>query len=202
MLDLKKSLLVLAFCFQASAPTFADLEEYLFDHMHSEISASWNHGGVSELSAKFPKFSGTFFFDEKKIGNTQVEATIDVASVTTGIQALDTNIASENFFDPANFLKIHFVGKDVVQTGAKAALLIGDLTLHGITKQISLDVELVHQGEHALKWFHVAYKGEWLGFKAQTTLLRSEFGLNRWAPFVSDRIKLSINAALYKKRSQ
>jgi polyisoprenoid-binding protein YceI len=128
--------------------------------------------------------------------------TIDVASVTTGVQALDGNIASKNFFDPKVYPEIHFIGKEVIRTGAKTAQVVGDLTIHGVTKATVLDVKLVHKGEHALKWFHAAYKGDWLGFKASTTILRSEFGLNRWAPFVSDRIKISISAALYKKRKK
>lgn len=149
----------------------AEPEVYLFDNMHTDIVASWNHGGVSELTAKFPTFKGTFLFDKKKVHLSQVEVTVNVRSVTTGFQALDSNIASENFFDPANFPNIHFVSKTVQRTGAKTATVTGDLTIHGVTKSTDMDVELVHQGEHALKWFHASYKGDWLGFKAKATLL-------------------------------
>ena len=180
----------------------AEPEVYLYDKMHTDIIASWNHCGVSELTAKFPKFKGTFLFDKKKVHLSQVEVTVDVRSVTTSFQALDGNIASENFFDPNNYPYIHFVSTSVKRTGAKTAILTGDLTIHGVTKSTDMDVELVHQGEHALKWFHAAYKGDWLGFRAKATLLRSDFGLTRWAPFVSDRISLSISTALYKKRKK
>ena len=190
----------LAILFSWSNTATAEMASYNFDHMHSEITASWNHGGVSQLSAKFPKFKGEFFFDEKDIASTKTSILIDVRSVTTGFQALDSNIASENFFDPVTFPEIGFTSTSVRRTGSKTALMTGDLSLHGITKPIELAVELVHQGEHALKWFHVSYKGEWLGFRATTTINRSDFGLDRWAPFVSDKIDISIAVALKKEK--
>jgi polyisoprenoid-binding protein YceI len=142
--------------FIATALASAEPVSYNFDKLHTEILAKWDHGGVSQLTAKFPKFSGELLFDEKDVTKTTVNISIDVRSVTTGFQALDSNIASENFFDPVTYPTIEFASTAVKRTGTKTAMLTGDMTLHGVTRSVSLDVKLVHQGEHALKWFHAA----------------------------------------------
>ena len=94
---------------------------------------------------------------------------------------------------------ITFVSTDVEQTGDKTAKVTGDLTIKGITKPLTLDVEVVHLGEHPVGQYIDYYKGQWLGIRATGKLTRSEWDVGYGAPLTSDEITLEISSEMQAK---
>jgi len=172
---------------------------YALDPGHTEIRAIWNHAGVSDQSGEFDKFEGELDFDPKDPTKSSLTVKISSASISTGFDALDKHLISADFFEVEKYPDITFKSTGVKQSSAEHAMVSGDLTIHGVTKPVTLDVQLIHKGEHPLGQFIDYYKGQWLGFKASTTILRSDFDVGRFAPLTSDRVEISISTELKAK---
>jgi polyisoprenoid-binding protein YceI len=178
----------------------AEPRTYQFDEGHTQIRISWNHVGLSEQSALFRDYSGTVTFDREDVSNSSVDVTIDPASVDTGIADFDDHLKSSDFFSVQDHPEATFKTTDVVRTGRNTGRMTGDLTIKGITRPVTLDIELNYAGEHPLGAFIDKYKGrQAAGFKATGRILRSEFDLGRNAPLVSDWVDIEINTELYRK---
>ena len=172
---------------------------YALDKGHTEIQFFWDHAGVSEQSGEFAEFDGELTFDPDDPTKSSLMVTIPSASIATGVKALDDHLKSKDFFEVETYPTITFKSTGVAQTGKGTGNVTGDLTIHGVTKPVTLDVQLVHQGEHPLGAFIDYYKGQWLGFYATGTILRSDFDVGRFAPLTSDRITLRISTELKAK---
>ena len=184
----------LAGALATSAPALA--ESYHLDPGHTDVRFFWNHAGVSEQSGRWDGVSGTVDFDKDNVGATAVSVTIKADSVNTGVQKLDEHLISADFFETSSHPEISFTSTGAVQTSAQGLQLTGDLTIKGNTKPIVLNVELVHMGPHPLGAFIPYYEGEWMGIRATGSILRSEFGVGKFAPLTSDRIDLVINSEM------
>ncbi len=171
-------------------------ETYHLDPGHTDVRFFWDHAGVSEQSGRWNAVSGTAEFDDGDVGATTVSVTIKADSVNTGVAALDEHLVSADFFEASAHPEITFTSTSAVQTTASGLQLTGDLTIKGNTKPITLDVDLVHMGKHPLGAFIPYYEGEWIGVRAQGTILRSDFGVGKFAPLTSDRIRLVINSEM------
>ena len=176
------------------SPAWADT--YHLDPGHTEIRFFWNHAGVSEQSGRWDGVEGTVDFKADDLAATKVSVTIKADSVNTGVGKLDEHLTSADFFETSAHPEITFSSTSAVQTSAQGLQMTGDLTIKGQTQPIVLDVELIHQGTHPLGAFIPYYQGEWLGIRATGTMLRSEFGVGKFAPLTSDRIKLVINSEM------
>ncbi|MBC6942192.1 MAG: polyisoprenoid-binding protein [Xanthomonadales bacterium] len=169
----------------AAAPVFA--ATYTLDPAHTQVVYSWTHFGFSHPSGQFGKIQGTLEFDAAAPTRSKVEVTIDMASLNTNVPALDEHLQKEDFFDVAKYPQATFkstkveAGKD-----SKHLKVTGDLTLHGVTKPVVLDVTINKLGEHPMR------KKPAAGFDATATLKRSEFGVGAYVPNISDEIALRI----------
>jgi polyisoprenoid-binding protein YceI len=172
----------------AQAATFA------LDKQHTEVRFSWDHLGLSRQSGKFGDVSGTVEFDEAHPENAKINVTIKVASVITGVAALDSHLVkSKEFFDTAAHPNITFKSREVRPTGEKTAEVTGDLTINGIAKPVTLAVVWNFLGPHPLGAINPVLKDKIAaGFSARTQILRSEWGLTRTIPLVSDEIRIAI----------
>ena len=137
--------------------------------------------------------------DESDPTKSSARVTIKAASVNTGVAALDDHLRTADFFEVEKYPEITFKSTAVKQSSAEHALVSGDLTIHGVTKPVTLDVQLIHRGKHPLGQFIDYYKGQWLGFRATATILRSDFDVGRFAPLTSDRIEISISTEMKAK---
>ena len=174
-------------------------DTYKFDKPHTKILFFWNHVGLSNQSGRFDDFEGELVFDQEKLENSRVEVTIKTASVDTDVPALDEDLLSENFFNASKHPTITFVSKQVRQTGTKTGQVMGDLTANGVTKPVTLDVTFNFKGVHPLSPYLEKYKdAEYVGFSARARVLRSEFGLGRFAPLTSDEIDIVIETEMRK----
>ena len=147
----------------------------------------WNHLGFSSPAAQFGQGTGTLKFDPADPSKSSVQVTIPLASLNTGVPALDEDFRSTDFFDTAKFPTAAFQSTKVVKgTMADHLEVTGDLNLHGVTKPVTLDVSVVKIGTNPRTNVPTA------GFDATTTLKRSDFGLGRYVPQVGDEIQMHI----------
>lgn len=174
-----------------SLSVFAAEETFTLDPNHTYVLWHANHFGFSEPSGKWLA-SGTLVLDKEKPQNSKVNATIQVGDISTGIPKLDEHLKGKLFFDVAKFPTATFVSDKVVTTGKDTAKVYGTLTLHGVSKQVMLNVKLNKVAMSPITNKMTA------GFRATTLLKRSDFGISSLLPGVSDDIKIEIQAEASK----
>jgi polyisoprenoid-binding protein YceI len=150
----------------------AQAETYQIDPAHSSVAFSIRHL-VSRTTGKFGEFSGSITYDPAKPLATQVEAVIQSASIDTDNEKRDGHLSSPDFFDVEKYPEITFKSTKAEKKG-DMLIVTGQLSMHGVTKEIQLAVEERGTGEHPYSKMPVA------GFGAELTLDRSEFGVDSW----------------------
>lgn len=177
-------LALLALSFATSAQAAA--ETYKLDPMHTQVVWNINHFGFSNPAGKFASIDGTLVLDEAKPENSKVNATITIANLFTGLDKLNEHMLSPMFLDNAKFPTATFVSDRVVLTSATTATVSGTLTLHGVSKEVTLDVKLNKIGDNPI------IKKKTAGFSATTVLKRSDFGITAYLPGLGDDVKIAI----------
>jgi polyisoprenoid-binding protein YceI len=168
------------------------------DGAHTSAQFSVKHMLVSTVRGTLGKVSGTIEYDGKSAESIKADITIDINGLNTGTEPRDKDLRSPNFFDVATYPTLTFKSKKVEAAGAGKFKLIGDLTMHGVTKEVALSVD----GPSAiLKQPNGAQK---IGASATTTVNRKDFGLvyNRMveaAPVVGDEIQIQIDIEANKR---
>jgi len=143
--------------------------------------------------------AGSVVLDEKNIAQSQVSATIDVNSVDTRVEMRDKDLKSPNFFDVEKYPTMEFKSKKIVASGGKLQV-IGDLTIHGTTHEVTLDVE-GPSPEMTDPWGNPRR-----GFSATTTINRKDFNLlynntlKTGEAMIGDNVKIQIDAEMVKKK--
>jgi polyisoprenoid-binding protein YceI len=141
------------------------------DLSHSAIHFSARHMVVSKTRGKFAKFSGSIQFDPKELSKGTVNVEIDPASVDTGDAQRDGHLKSGDFFEVEKFPTASFKSTKVVEKGEGKLQIIGDLSLRGVTRPVTLEAS--YEGSGKDPW-----GGERAGFTATTTINRTDFGVN------------------------
>ena len=141
------------------------------DPDHSNIGFKIRHLMVANVKGNFVKFSGTVAINDNDITKSKVEVSIDTASINTNVQKRDAHLRSADFFDVAKYPTMTFISKKVVTSGKDHLQVTGDLTLHGITKEVVLDVEGLSR-ESKDPWGTMRK-----GATATTRINRKDFGL-------------------------
>jgi polyisoprenoid-binding protein YceI len=169
----------------ASAPVLATT--YTLDPGHTQVITQWSHFGYSHPTAQFGKVEGTLDYDPAAPTKARVEAKITLSSVNSNVPDLDKHLQTADFFEAEKYPLATFKSTRV-ERGAKDGELkvTGDLTLHGVTKPVVLDVTVNKVAEHPM------WKAPVAGFDARTTIKRSDFGITKYVPMVSDDITLRI----------
>lgn len=182
------------------ATDLAAADSYSFDRDHTKILFVYNHLGMSNQYGRIMDYDGTVVFDEENPENSKVEIVLRAASIETDVPALNDELRGEQFFDVVKFPEITFVSSEVRQTGKTKGQVLGTLTIKGNSKPVVLDVTFNYAGEHPLSPYVDTYKGvQTATFSAETTLLRSDFGVERFAPLTSDAVKIIIETELWKQ---
>jgi len=172
---------------------------WTIDPKHSTAQFTVRHLAISNVSGNFTNVTGTIDLNEKDITQSQVSAVIDVSSVDTRVSDRDRDLRSPNFFDVEKYPTIEFKSKRIVNSGGKLQV-IGDLTMHGTTREVTLDVD-GPTPELNDPWGNVRR-----GFSASTTLNRKDFGLTynhalkTGEAVVGDNVKIQIDLELIKKK--
>ncbi|WP_416882317.1 YceI family protein [Marivita sp.] len=170
----------------------AEPEAYKLDASHSQILFSYNHLGYSTTWGMFSGFEGDIQFDQEDPANSSVTVSFPVRSMFTGWEGRFDHFMSADFFGAEEDEMVTFVSTDIEVTGDNSANIIGDLTLNGITKPVTLSATLNQTGDHPMEG------KPWAGFDATATLLRSDFEVGAFAPFVSDEVQVQISIEAMK----
>ena len=169
-----------------SLAAFAEPASYTIDPGHTDVIAQWNHLGFSNPIAHFGQVEGTIVYDADDIAASSVEVTIPLSGLNSHVARFDEHLRNADFFDAVKFPTATFKSTAVEDLGGGKLKVTGDLTIKGITKSVVLDTVL---NKAAL---HPRSNRPTIGFDATTTVLRSDFGMGRGAPAVSDEVKIRI----------
>jgi polyisoprenoid-binding protein YceI len=171
-------------------------EVYVIDKVHSTMGFQVRHL-FSEVPGKFDDFSGQIQFNEADLEKSSVEVKIKTTSIDTANEQRDKDVRSPNFFDAAKYPEITFKSKSVKKTGDNTADITGDLTMHGVTKDVVLKAELLGKG--------AGMQGKTVsGWEATTALNCSDFGLS-WnkaiegTQIVGDDVQIDLRVEADKK---
>ena len=166
---MKKSLIAFGFAVILAAATQAQTTTWQLDPAHSNAQFSVRHLGISNVQGEFTKLTGTVQLDDQDISKSTVNATIDVNSLDTRVQNRDNDLKSDHFFDVGKFPTITFQSTKIVSTGEGTAKMTGNLTLHGVTKEVTFDVT----GPTKV----IQVMGTRRGASANTKINRQDFGM-------------------------
>ena len=146
-------------------------KSYTFDLSHSSVGFTVRHLMISKVHGRFQSWTGTLEIDEADLTRSKVAVEIDAASIDTKEPKRDDHLRSPDFFDVEKFAKITFTSTKVVAVDGERLHVTGDLTIHGVTRAVVLDVE--RGGEVKDPW-----GGTRTGFSATTSISRKDYGLH------------------------
>jgi polyisoprenoid-binding protein YceI len=173
-----------------AAAAVAQAGTWQIDPNHSAAQFSVRHLGVSTVRGAFMKVSGSATYDTADPTKNTVDVSIDASSVDTRVQMRDNDLRSPNFLDVQKYPTITFKSKQVKPAGSGKLAIIGDLTIHGVTKEVTLDVD----GPSS------PIKDPWgnqrIGASASTKINRKDFGVNGAPGVVGDDISITIDTEL------
>jgi polyisoprenoid-binding protein YceI len=178
----------------ASLPVLA-AQKYEIDTTHTQVQFTWNHFGFSNPSAMLEKISGDFQFDAADPTKSTIAVTLPLDGLHTGVPKLDEHLKSADFFDAAKFPSITFKSTKVEKSGADQLKVSGDLSVHGVTKPVTLAVKVNKIGDNPMM------KAASAGFDTDITIKRSDFGVDKYIPNVSDDIKVHITLDSHQAKS-
>lgn len=187
-----------AACLMASTlilATPATAADYIIDTkgQHASITFRIKHLGFSWMTGRFDKFSGTISYDEKDPAKSSVKVDIDPASVSTNHAERDKHLRGDDLLEVDKFPAASFVSKAVTASGDGKATIVGDLTLHGITKEVVIDAHLVGAGKDP-------WGGERVGFTGTTKLSLADFDIRKELGPSSKDIELILDIEAVKKQ--
>ena len=162
--------LLLAAALFAGFAGAAQAAKYDIDARHTQVFFTYNHFGYSNISGRFTEVTGTFDFDAKDPTKSSIEVQLPISSVSTGVAKMDEHLRSPDMFDEAQFPTASFKSTKVTSAGGNKLKVAGDLTIHGVTKPVTIAVELV--GVNADPW-----GGTRVGLDGKTEISRKDFGL-------------------------
>jgi len=199
-LKVLRSITAIAAAALLALPAAAAPSQWAIDSRHSSAQFAVKHLMISTVRGQFHGITGTINWDDKDITKSTVDVSIDTNTVDTQEPNRDKDLKSENFFDVAKYPTMTFKSKKIEQVSAGKLKVTGDLTMHGVTKEVTLDVE----GPTA------PIKDPWgntrVALNATGTVNRQDFGV-KWnknldggGVMVSDNVNITIDAELVKKQ--
>ena len=175
---------LVAFLALLPAATLLAADTYKIDPVHSMVIFQINHLGVSNIFGRFNAPAGTFTTDDDP-ANISFNATVETANVDTNNTQRDTHLKSDSFFDAKQFPEITFKSTAVKKTGDKTYDVTGDLTLHGVTKSITVPLNLIGTAKTQM--------GDRAGFGGTFSIKRTDYGMTFMVGPVGDDVTLWVN---------
>lgn len=193
-------LLVLTMFFVGNIQSQAEVAEYVIDTGHSQVIFKVKHLAISTVTGRFDTFEGTYKFDSEDISNSSVETVINAASINTNETDRDDHLRSNDFLDVEKYPTITFKSKSITKGDGNEFEIVGDLTIHGVTKEVTLDA--TYEG-------HVAsdpWGKERTAFIADTKISRKDFGmtwnkvLEAGGLVVGDEVRITLEVEGIRKK--
>ena len=173
---------------------------YAIDPSHSQVGFLVKHMMFSTVRGNFRGFEGTIVVDKDNPANSSVDVTIDASTITTGDVKRDEHLRSADFFDVEKYPTLSFESTKVERVEGNAYRVTGDLTIHGITKQVVLEADYLGAGKDP-------WGNERVGFEAKTSVNRKDFGLT-WnqaleagGVLVGDKIEIALDVEAVKAQA-
>ena len=157
---------------------------YALDKTHGYIAFSYDHQGYSKPQLRWGNWDSVLEWNPDDLENSSVAVTINVADVDTGVEKFNDHLRSADFFEVETYPTITFESTSVKYSGGMQGQITGDLTVKDLTKPITIDVVFNKAGE--------TKSGHKVGFSGKTKMLRSEWGVGAYVPFVGDEVELII----------
>jgi polyisoprenoid-binding protein YceI len=181
-----KRIAILSLIAGLSVPAFSAPETYVIDGDHSFPRFEYNHFGYSLQQSRFDKTSGKISLD-RAARTGAADITIDTRSVNTGNPTLNSHLMGDGFFDVEKFPTITYKSTSVKFEGDNPVAIVGNLTVKGITKPVTLTVTAFNCKMHPFA------KKDACGANASAKVKRSDFNLDKYVPSVGDEVTLSIS---------
>lgn len=165
------------------------------DPMHSKLTFTVTHLGIADVAGLFKTFDVTAVANQPDFSDAVFELSVDVASINTEVQMRDDHLKSADFFEVTKYPKMTFKSTAVKKVGENKYTLTGDLTLHGATKQVTMDLWYRGTIENPQS------KAITSGFQLTGTLKRSDFNIGSKfpAPMISDEVQIKADGEFIKK---
>lgn len=167
---------------RANRPTLDDT--YKVDPVHSAMVFRIKHLGVSHFYGRFNEIGGSFTFDDNVASELSFDIQVKTASVDTNANGRDNHLKSADFFNAKQFPTISFKSTAVKQTSKETYDVTGDLTLHGVTKSMTVQMEFVGDGDRGQRFGYRA------GFDTTFTINRRDFGMDYMPAMLGDKVKI------------
>lgn len=184
-MSIKHKFAVATFTSLVASAAWAAPQTFVIDGSHTFPRFSYDHMGLSTQISKFKNTTGKVVFD-KEAQTGSVDLVIDTTSVETGFPTFNEHIQAADFLDTANFPKATFKSTGVIFENGKPARINGDLTIKGVTKPVTLTVT------HFVNKQHPMLKKDAIGANAYTVIKRSDFNAGKFAPAVSDDVRIDV----------
>ena len=165
----------------------ATAASYQIDSNHTQVHFTYKHLGYSNLIVRLNQVTGTFEFDPAKPGASSIEVQVPMSSLSSGVPKLDAHLSNADFFDVAKFPTATFKSSQVTVVDEDSLRVAGALTIHGVTRPVTLAVTINQVGAHPMRKTPAA------GFDATATIKRSDFGVGGMVPAVADEVHLRIS---------
>lgn len=164
------------------------------DNAHSKLTFTVTHLGISDVSGLFKNFDVKVNASKEDFSDAVFEVSADVASINTEVEMRDNHLKSADFFDAANHPKLTFKSTSITPAGKNQYKLTGDLSLHGVTKPVTMDVAYRGTVENPMS------KKATSGFQVTGTIKRSDFGIggNFPAAIISDEVRIKADGEFTK----
>ncbi|PTD16786.1 YceI family protein [Sphingomonas fennica] len=166
---------------------------YAIDPNHSQVIFSVSHFGFTDFSGFVSGASGTLSIDPAKPAAAKLDVAIPIASLTTTVSQLSEELKGDKWLDAAKFDTASFASSSVRVTGPGQADVAGSLTLHGVTRPLTLKARFIGTGTNPIN------KATTVGFSATGHFKRTDFGVSTFAPVIGDDVKLTIAGAFELK---
>jgi polyisoprenoid-binding protein YceI len=185
---MKKWLATLALVVALASPSLAAPTQWTIDPAHSTAEFAVTHLEVSDVEGTFNKIAGSATIDDADLSKSHVTASIDMRSVDTGIQMRDDDLKSNDFFNVPAFPTMTFQSTKIWKTGDATAKMTGNLTLHGVTKEVTFDVKLPTPPAAADR----------RTAEATTTISRKSFAVGPDSTLIGDDVSITLEIQLVK----
>lgn len=196
---MQRIIVALAALFALALPAGASASTWVIDPDHSSVDFKVRHLMVSNVKGNFTSFQGTVELDDKDLTKSKVSVTIDTNSIDTNVRKRDEHLRSADFFDVAKYPLMTFTAKKIAQNGKAGLAITGDLTLHGVTREVVLDADALSP-EIKDPWGNVRR-----GTTATTAINRRDFGLTWNAALetggvvVGDEVAVTLEIEMIRK---